>query len=506
MRLPKVNWKLVLTWAALLGGLTSAQINGQINGGSSGVSQIVAGTNVTLSPVGGTGVVTVNASGGSGTGANPTGSVGPTAVNGVATTFLRSDGAPPLNETASYTLTTGTWTFNGTVAGTGLSTYLASPPAIGGTAAGTGAFTTLSASSTVSGTGFSSYLASPPAIGGTAAAAGTFTSLSANAGLTATNAANSYSLTSTGLSSTSGTTGFGRNITGTVNNASVVDGIIDFANITCTSCIAGDQLVDWQVGGSSKFKVDYTGLAVFASSVQATYLIMGATQNLSWGARGILSSNAAGDVQIGNTNAASPINQTLSTQGSIGGTSSNVAGANLIIQSGLGTGNSTGSTLSLQTPHATTTGTTQQTANNQIVMGDNTVSMPNIASSSAATTGTVCWTTGGNLTVDTTLACLSSTGRIKENVHDLDDGLATVMSLRPVSYDLKPEFNPKGLGPQVGLIAEEVQKVDPRLVGLDTQGAPLGVRYMQLTAELVSAIQHQQREIDSLKKQLRRHH
>ena len=46
--------------------------------------------------------------------------------------------------------------------GLGLSTYLASPPAIGGTSAAAGAFTTLSASSTVSGTGFSAYLASPP--------------------------------------------------------------------------------------------------------------------------------------------------------------------------------------------------------------------------------------------------------------------------------------------------------------------------------------------------------
>lgn len=46
---------------------------------------------------------------------------------------------------------------------------------------GAGAFTTLSASSTVSGTGFSTYLASPPAIGGTAAAAGTFTTLTATA-------------------------------------------------------------------------------------------------------------------------------------------------------------------------------------------------------------------------------------------------------------------------------------------------------------------------------------
>jgi len=67
-----------------------------------------------------------------------------------------------------------------TVSGSGFSTYLASPPAIGGTAAAAGSFTTLSASSTVSGTGFSTYLASPPAIGGTAAAAGSFTTLTAS--------------------------------------------------------------------------------------------------------------------------------------------------------------------------------------------------------------------------------------------------------------------------------------------------------------------------------------
>ena len=51
---------------------------------------------------------------------------------------------------------------------------------VGATTPATGAFTTLSASSTVSGTGFSTYLASPPAIGGTLAAAGTFSALTVN--------------------------------------------------------------------------------------------------------------------------------------------------------------------------------------------------------------------------------------------------------------------------------------------------------------------------------------
>ena len=49
-----------------------------------------------------------------------------------------------------------------------------------------GAFTTLSASGAVSGTGFSTYLASPPAIGGTTAAAGKFTTLTTTGLITGT--------------------------------------------------------------------------------------------------------------------------------------------------------------------------------------------------------------------------------------------------------------------------------------------------------------------------------
>ena len=55
---------------------------------------------------------------------------------------------------------------------------------IGATTPSTGAFTTLSASSTVSGTGFSTYFASPPAIGSTSANTGAFTTLSASSTVT----------------------------------------------------------------------------------------------------------------------------------------------------------------------------------------------------------------------------------------------------------------------------------------------------------------------------------
>jgi hypothetical protein len=130
------------------------------------------------------------------------------------------------------------------------------------------------------------------------------------------------------------------------------------------------------------------------------------------------------------------------------------------------------------------------------------ISAPNLTQSSAAQTGTLCWTTGGAFSVDTTVGCLASSARFKMNDKPLDAGLKTVMALRPVSYDLKPEYNPAGLGRQVGLIAEEVREVDDRLIAYDDDGQPRGVRYMQLTAVLIHAIQEQQREIDALKRRL----
>lgn len=70
---------------------------------------------------------------------------------------------------------------------------------------------------------------------------------------------------------------------------------------------------------------------------------------------------AAATIRLGQANAASPVAQKLITQGSRGGTDSNVAGANLTIVSGLGTGNATPSQLRLSSPLIGSTGTTAQT-------------------------------------------------------------------------------------------------------------------------------------------------
>jgi hypothetical protein len=129
---------------------------------------------------------------------------------------------------------------------------------------------------------------------------------------------------------------------------------------------------------------------------------------------------------------------------------------------------------------------------------------PNLATSSAATTGTLCWTTGtGLVNVDTTTTCLASSRRYKRDIQPLDVGLPEVMRLRPVSYQLRPQYDPQHLGRQVGLIAEDVAEVDERLISHEPDGRAHGVRYQQLTAVLVKALQDQQRQITQLQTDVR---
>lgn len=112
------------------------------------------------------------------------------------------------NSTASTTTTTGTFTVTGGlgVSGAIFAGGLEGTP-VGDVTPSTAAFTTLSASSTVSGTGFSTYLASPPAIGATAPSTGKFTTIQATSTGTvgtATAVANT-ALTIQGAGSTSAT-------------------------------------------------------------------------------------------------------------------------------------------------------------------------------------------------------------------------------------------------------------------------------------------------------------
>ena len=60
-----------------------------------------------------------------------------------------------------------------------------------------------------------------------------------------------------------------------------------------------------------------------------------------------------------------------------------------------------------------------------------------------------------------------------------------ILTLRPVSFRYKKEIDPQSI-PQFGLVAEDVEKVNPDLVTRDREGKPQTVRYEQINAMLLN--------------------
>ena len=60
-----------------------------------------------------------------------------------------------------------------------------------------------------------------------------------------------------------------------------------------------------------------------------------------------------------------------------------------------------------------------------------------------------------------------------------------LFALQPVTFRYKKEIDPQGI-PQFGLVAEEVEKVNPDLIIRDQEGTPHTVRYEQINAMLLN--------------------
>lgn len=94
----------------------------------------------------------------------------------------------------------------------------------------------------------------------------------------------------------------------------------------------------------------------------------------------------------------------------------------------------------------------------------------------------------------------TSSIRWKKNIKPIDNALEKTLKLRGVYFDWIKE---KGGKHGIGMIAEEVGKVVPEIVGYEKDGKyAIGMDYGKLTPLLVEAIKTQQKEIDSLKKEI----
>src|SRR6266487_2176139 len=69
------------------------------------------------------------------------------------------------------------------------------------------------------------------------------------------------------------------------------------------------------------------------------------------------------------------------------------------------------------------------------------------------------------------LGTTTSSKRFKEGIKPMDKASETILALKPVTFRYKKEIDPAGTS-QFGLVAEEVEKVNPDLVVRDREGKP----------------------------------
>lgn len=83
------------------------------------------------------------------------------------------------------------------------------------------------------------------------------------------------------------------------------------------------------------------------------------------------------------------------------------------------------------------------------------------------------------------LGTTPSSARFKHEIRPMETASETIHALRPVTFRYEKEIDPDGLQ-QFGLLAEDVEKVNPDLVVCDKEGKPYTVRYDQVNAMLLN--------------------
>jgi trimeric autotransporter adhesin len=95
------------------------------------------------------------------------------------------------------------------------------------------------------------------------------------------------------------------------------------------------------------------------------------------------------------------------------------------------------------------------------------------------------------------LGTINSSARYKEAIRPMDKASVVILALQPVTFRYKHELDPDGT-PQFGLVAEQVEKIDPNLVARDDKGKPYTVRYEAINAMLLNEFLKEYRKVQEL--------
>ena len=100
------------------------------------------------------------------------------------------------------------------------------------------------------------------------------------------------------------------------------------------------------------------------------------------------------------------------------------------------------------------------------------------------------------------LGTVVSSSRFKDEVRPMNSASKAIFALNPVIFRYKHDLDPHGI-PQFGLVAEEVEKVNPDLVARDDKGKPYSVRYEAVNAMLLNEFLEEHLRVEQLEKQVK---
>jgi trimeric autotransporter adhesin len=99
------------------------------------------------------------------------------------------------------------------------------------------------------------------------------------------------------------------------------------------------------------------------------------------------------------------------------------------------------------------------------------------------------------------LGVQGSSYRFKDHIQDMGEASQDLHKLRPVTFRYKPELAGEAPPREYGLIAEEVAKVYPDLVGHDPDGKIVTVKYHELIPMLLNEVQTEHKTVQELIRQ-----
>jgi hypothetical protein len=376
-----------------------------------------------------------------------------------------------------------------------------SPPPDGGypnrtTAEGANALLSLTAGTDNTALGFDALSSNTTGGGNTASGAYALLANTTGGFNTASGAAALYSNTTGYYNTACGAAALYRNTTGNLNTACGADAL-SFNTTGNSNTASGDRALFLNTtgsgntgSGSTALFSNTTGSNNVADGYTALYSNTTGVNNTATGYHALYSN------QTGNSNTAAGVNVLLHNSAS----SNTAVGLNALLLNTTGANNialgaSAGSTL--------TTGSNNIEIGNVGVAAEaNTIRIGKTGTQQATYIAGISGkaVAGGiGVIVDSNghLGTVVSSARYKENIEPMDKASEAILALNPVTFRYKPELDPDGI-PQFGLVAEDVEKVNPDLVVRDAEGKVFTVRYEAVNAMLLNEFLKEHRKLAQL--------